>query len=103
MWPQNRLRQPVARDGVWRENSIGARPLQFRLGFFFTGARGHVELAVQVLGGKNDEQVVGVGGQGGNEPACAVDTYRVQGLVTRGIGGHCQKSREHGFFNPLRL
>ena len=101
MGAQQGLRQAVAGDGVRREYGVGAGAPHFLFGALLGGARGDVDLRIEALGGEQDEEVIGVGGEGGDQAAGALDADLAQGLVAGGIGGHGQHAGEHGAFGAF--
>ena len=91
----------MAGDGVRGENGIGAGAAHFLFGALFGGARGDVDARIQAFGGEQHEQVVGIGGQRGDQAAGVLDAHLVQGFVAGGIGGHRQHAGEHGALDAL--
>jgi hypothetical protein len=60
-------------------------------------------VGVQALGGQEDEKVVGVGGEGGDQAAGAVDGDVAQGFVARGISEDGEHAGRHGALDALGL
>ena len=92
----------MAGDRVGREDGVGARAAHLGLRAFLGRARSHEDAGVDPLCRKQHEQVFGIAGQRGHQPAGALDSDLAEDLVASGVRSHGQQPIGHGLLGALR-
>ncbi len=98
---EQRLRHAVPGAAVRGEDEIRACPPHFLGRGFLVHARRKLQARVESLGGKNQEQIIGVGRQSGDQPLRLGDTQFAQGVVPARVGAYGQQARFDGAFGPV--
>ena len=83
--PQRGLRELKAANLIRRQHAIRAGPQQLRLGIVGLGAADDEEVRLQEARGEHGVDVLGVGADGGDQAACAVDADPLQDLFAAGV------------------
>src|SRR5262249_44316769 len=62
-----------------------------------------IDSRIQSFCGEKDEEVVGVGGESGDESASPFDADEAKSFVVGGIGGYGEHTGEHGALGTVRI
>ena len=103
VWLEERLGEALTGDGVGGENDVCAGAAEFAFGLLFTDACGDGKNWIEGFGGEDEVGVVGVGGEGGDEAASAVNTGIAEDFIARGIGGDGKQAGMEGALDTLLI